>query len=228
MLALPETFTRRLITVVAVAMSVFHLWVAFVGPPDAYVMRGSHLAFALVLAFLIMPGVRGRATPRRLDRRAAGAGGGGRDDVPEREPRLHPEPHLLRRRSAPGRLRLRRRADPAADGGHAALHRLGAAGDGDGLPRLRPDARRPVGRHHARPALPHDRRHLRHPALRLGDVRDALHPLRLVRREERRRPALHGLRARPGGAHLRRAGQGGGHHQQPLRHGLRAARWPTS
>ncbi len=61
MLALPETFTRRLITVVAVAMSVFHLWVAFVGPPDAYVMRGSHLAFALVLAFLIMPGVRGRA-----------------------------------------------------------------------------------------------------------------------------------------------------------------------
>ena len=60
-MALPATFTRRLITVVAVAMSVFHLWVAFVGPPDAYVFRGSHLAFALVLAFLIMPGKAGRS-----------------------------------------------------------------------------------------------------------------------------------------------------------------------
>ena len=61
MLTLPQTLTRRLITAVAVAMSVFHLYVAFVGPPDAYVMRGSHLAFALVLAYLIMPGWRGRA-----------------------------------------------------------------------------------------------------------------------------------------------------------------------
>ena len=61
MLALPATLTRRLITVVAVAMSVFHLYVAFVGPPDAYVFRGSHLAFALVLAFLIMPGKAGRS-----------------------------------------------------------------------------------------------------------------------------------------------------------------------
>ncbi|MEP7281491.1 MAG: TRAP transporter permease [Rubrivivax sp.] len=59
---LPETWTRRSITGVAVAMSVFHLWVAFVGPPNAYVMRGVHLAFALVLGFLIMPGRDGRAT----------------------------------------------------------------------------------------------------------------------------------------------------------------------
>ena len=42
-------------------MSAFHLWVAFVGPPEAYVMRGTHLAFALVLAFLVMPGLTGRA-----------------------------------------------------------------------------------------------------------------------------------------------------------------------
>ena len=40
-------------------MSAFHLYVAFAGPPDAYVMRGSHLAFALVLAFLVMPGLKG-------------------------------------------------------------------------------------------------------------------------------------------------------------------------
>jgi TRAP transporter 4TM/12TM fusion protein len=53
--------TRWAITVVAVAMSVFHLYVAFVGPPDAYVMRGLHLAFALALAFLVLPGWRGTA-----------------------------------------------------------------------------------------------------------------------------------------------------------------------
>ena len=53
---LPASTTRWAITVVAVSMSVFHLFVAFVGPPDAYVMRGIHVAFALVLAFLILPG----------------------------------------------------------------------------------------------------------------------------------------------------------------------------
>jgi TRAP transporter 4TM/12TM fusion protein len=58
---IPLLLSRRLITVVAVMMSTFHLYVAFVGPPDAYVMRGSHLAFALVLAFLVMPGRHGNA-----------------------------------------------------------------------------------------------------------------------------------------------------------------------
>jgi len=61
MLSLPVVVSRRLITTVAVAMSVFHLYVAFVGPPDAYVMRGAHLTFALLLAFLIMPGRNGTA-----------------------------------------------------------------------------------------------------------------------------------------------------------------------
>ncbi|MEO7940049.1 MAG: TRAP transporter permease [Burkholderiaceae bacterium] len=61
MLALPSVVSRRLITLVAVAMSVFHLVVAFIGPPDAYVMRGAHLTFALVMAFLIMPGRHGTA-----------------------------------------------------------------------------------------------------------------------------------------------------------------------
>lgn len=58
---LPPALTRRLITALAVVMSVFHLYVAFVGPPNAYVMRGTHLAFALVLAFLTLPGRDGRA-----------------------------------------------------------------------------------------------------------------------------------------------------------------------
>ncbi len=61
MFFLPQAFTRHLITAIAVLMSVFHLYVAFVGPPDAYVMRGWHLAFALVLGFLVMPGLDGKA-----------------------------------------------------------------------------------------------------------------------------------------------------------------------
>jgi TRAP transporter 4TM/12TM fusion protein len=58
---LPAWTTRWAITIVAVSMSVFHLYVAFVGPPDAYVMRGIHVAFALVLAFLILPGWSAKA-----------------------------------------------------------------------------------------------------------------------------------------------------------------------
>ena len=60
------SLVRTAATLVAAAMSVFHLWVAFVGPPNAYVMRGAHLAFALVLAFLVMPGLDGRAERFRL------------------------------------------------------------------------------------------------------------------------------------------------------------------
>jgi TRAP transporter 4TM/12TM fusion protein len=60
MLSIPRPTILGAITAVAVAMSVFHLYVAFVGPPDAYVFRGAHLAFALAMAFLIMPGRTGR------------------------------------------------------------------------------------------------------------------------------------------------------------------------
>ena len=61
MLYLPQRITGWLVTVIAVSMSVFHLYVAFFGAPDAYVMRGLHLAFALAIAFLILPGLSGRA-----------------------------------------------------------------------------------------------------------------------------------------------------------------------
>lgn len=60
------SLVRTVATLVAVAMSVFHLWVAFVGPPGAYVMRGAHLAFALVLAFMVMPGLDGRSERFRV------------------------------------------------------------------------------------------------------------------------------------------------------------------
>ncbi len=66
MFYLPQNLTRWLITIVAVSMSVFHLYVAFFGAPDAYVMRGLHLAFAMALTFLILPGRTGRATTPSL------------------------------------------------------------------------------------------------------------------------------------------------------------------
>ena len=44
-----------------IALLFGYLYVAFVGPPDAYVMRGLHIAFALALTFLVLPGWNGRA-----------------------------------------------------------------------------------------------------------------------------------------------------------------------
>ncbi len=60
------TYDRALHLVVrllAVGMSVYHLVVAFIGAPEAFFFRGTHLLFALVLTFLVFPGFRrGRRT----------------------------------------------------------------------------------------------------------------------------------------------------------------------
>ncbi|KPK33629.1 MAG: C4-dicarboxylate ABC transporter permease [Betaproteobacteria bacterium SG8_40] len=57
------------ITIVGLAMSVFHLVIAWHGPPDALTLRSVHLGFALVLAFLMLPLThKGQAdTPRALE-----------------------------------------------------------------------------------------------------------------------------------------------------------------
>ena len=46
---------RLLVMAVAVSMSVYHLWIAYFGTPDAVTLRSTHLGFALVLAFLTLP-----------------------------------------------------------------------------------------------------------------------------------------------------------------------------
>ncbi len=46
---------RWLINIVAVAMSLYHMYVAAFGPPEAIVFRGTHLLFALTLVFLLYP-----------------------------------------------------------------------------------------------------------------------------------------------------------------------------
>ncbi len=52
------------ITAVGAAMSLYHLWVAFFGSPDATLFRSTHLAFAMVLAFLIYPMLSSGANQR--------------------------------------------------------------------------------------------------------------------------------------------------------------------
>ncbi|WP_245944038.1 TRAP transporter permease [Acuticoccus kandeliae] len=53
------------IATVALAMSLYHLYVAFFGPPDAQIFRAVHLAFVLVLSFLMLPGYWAKPGPRR-------------------------------------------------------------------------------------------------------------------------------------------------------------------
>ena len=50
-----SAWLKRLVTLVAVAMSLYHMYVAAFGPPEAIIFRGTHLIFALVLVFLLYP-----------------------------------------------------------------------------------------------------------------------------------------------------------------------------
>ena len=46
---------RWLIAAIAVAMSLYHMYVAGFGPPEAVIFRGTHLMFAMALVFLLYP-----------------------------------------------------------------------------------------------------------------------------------------------------------------------------
>ncbi len=46
---------KALISAIAVAMSLYHMYVAAFGPPEAMHFRGTHLIFALTLVFLLYP-----------------------------------------------------------------------------------------------------------------------------------------------------------------------------
>jgi TRAP transporter 4TM/12TM fusion protein len=43
------------VSVIAISMSLYHMYVAATGPPEAYFFRGTHLLFTLVLVFLLYP-----------------------------------------------------------------------------------------------------------------------------------------------------------------------------
>jgi len=57
---------RWLVLGIAVAMSLYHMYVAGFGPPEAMIFRGTHLLFALTLVFLLYP-FRGGGRWRTLD-----------------------------------------------------------------------------------------------------------------------------------------------------------------
>jgi len=46
---------RLTVAAIAVSMSVYHMYVAGFGPPEAMIFRGTHLIFALTLVFLLFP-----------------------------------------------------------------------------------------------------------------------------------------------------------------------------
>ena len=46
---------KWLVSAIAVAMSLYHMYVAGFGPPEAMIFRGTHLLFALTLVFLLYP-----------------------------------------------------------------------------------------------------------------------------------------------------------------------------
>ncbi|HEX9662993.1 MAG TPA: C4-dicarboxylate ABC transporter permease, partial [Candidatus Binatia bacterium] len=48
-----RSLIRFAVTVIAVAMCLYHMWVILTGQPEAIIFRGTHLLFALVLVFLI-------------------------------------------------------------------------------------------------------------------------------------------------------------------------------
>ena len=58
---------RVVVNGVAVAMSLYHMYVAAFGPPEAIIFRGTHLLFALTLVFLLYPTRPGRRGWRIAD-----------------------------------------------------------------------------------------------------------------------------------------------------------------
>jgi TRAP transporter 4TM/12TM fusion protein len=55
----PRTSVLRIaVALIAIAMSLYHMFVAAFGPPEALIFRGTHLLFALTLVFLIYPSRR--------------------------------------------------------------------------------------------------------------------------------------------------------------------------
>ena len=56
-----------LVTVVAITMSLYHMYVSLVGPPETYFFRGTHLLFALALVFMLYPSARGGRAGHTLD-----------------------------------------------------------------------------------------------------------------------------------------------------------------
>jgi TRAP transporter 4TM/12TM fusion protein len=74
---------RAAIALTAVGMSVYHLTVAFIGAPQQLFFRTTHLLFAMVLVFLLYPGIRG---PKKTEGAVRDDAGGALGAEPEARP----------------------------------------------------------------------------------------------------------------------------------------------
>ncbi|HEX6003768.1 MAG TPA: TRAP transporter permease [Burkholderiales bacterium] len=63
---------KKLTAFIAVAMSVYHLTIAFIGAPQALYFRSTHLLFALALVFLLYPTFRNKVADKNAIRDDAG------------------------------------------------------------------------------------------------------------------------------------------------------------
>jgi TRAP transporter 4TM/12TM fusion protein len=61
----PSRALAVVVTLVAVGMSLFHMYVAAFGPPEAFIFRGTHLLFAVTLVYLLYPFRRGSSAAWR-------------------------------------------------------------------------------------------------------------------------------------------------------------------
>jgi TRAP transporter 4TM/12TM fusion protein len=74
-----DSVLKKTIALIAVAMSLYHLTVAFIGAPQQFYFRSTHLLFALALVFLIYPSFRRKtAEPQRAEIRDDAGGAIGR------------------------------------------------------------------------------------------------------------------------------------------------------
>ena len=48
-------YLKSLVSVIAIAMSLYHMYIAASGPPDVYFFRGTHLLFTMTLVFMLYP-----------------------------------------------------------------------------------------------------------------------------------------------------------------------------
>jgi len=58
-----DRILKTIIALIAASMSLYHLYVAFTGAPQAFFFRGTHLLFAMALVFLIYPSLVKRDQP---------------------------------------------------------------------------------------------------------------------------------------------------------------------
>ncbi|HEX5129982.1 MAG TPA: hypothetical protein VFV90_09555, partial [Usitatibacter sp.] len=54
------------VTLIAAAMSLYHMYVAAFGPPEAVIFRGTHFLFAITLVFILYPLMPGRHAAWRI------------------------------------------------------------------------------------------------------------------------------------------------------------------